>query len=184
MRIKSQFILDFLSISCDYRFNPDARIHFGYFQHFEFKNEKMAKMLERVYQGERTIAVPYSAVHMRFGDYVGNKVYADLSAYYRLAVRRLLSEQMPLIVVTDEIDRARCVLGDLSSKVRFQSSTPALDLSTLLQAEHLAIANSSFSLISGIYGQAHSIVAPRFWFNKRRSGHISYPQHWSILDED
>jgi hypothetical protein len=183
-KIRSQFILKFLSISCDHRFNSDAKIHFGYFQKFEFKNETMSKMMEKVYQGERTIAEPYSAVHMRFGDYVGNRVYADLSSYYRLAVFRLLTNEMPLIVVTDEIDRARCLLGDLSSKVRFQSNTPELDLSTLLQAEHLAIANSSFSLLSGIYGQAQSILAPQFWFNKRLSDNVSYPQHWSILNED
>jgi hypothetical protein len=96
-------------------------------------------------------------VHYR--DYKGNQGWADLGPeYYTNAIAEFPGKRV--IVVTDNTDKARRVLGD---KYEYTSNTPIIDLFLLCHSDYLVMANSTFSWWAGILTSGQ-VVAPAKWY--------------------
>ena len=113
-----------------------------------------------------------ACIHMRFGDYLGNARYVQLShsSYYisALNILRQFSDITQFLVISDDINRAQSYISSLFSEPSFyfiSSLSPLTDFAILSSSKYLVTANSTFSLT------ASSIPS-------RSNGTIIYPNNW------
>ncbi len=111
----------------------------------------------------RSDMLPYVAIHVRRGDYIGNPFYVDLlkTDYYQKAMAEFPGAEF--ILFSDDIEVVKnlplfenchiCTVSD-----------PALSLSHMIECKGHIIANSSFSWW-GAYLSPHGgkVVAPKQW---------------------
>lgn len=132
------------------------------------------------------------ALHVRLGDRVSEKRFADLftaltPTYYQRAldqVRRRHGD-VDCYVFTDDPDHARRSLpadADATVVSGNFSTTPEQDLHLISQCRHAIIANSSFSWWAARLSDPErggSIVAPKHWYAVRKyPTHDLYPTDW------
>ena len=117
-----------------------------------------------------------ACIHMRFGDYLGNNRYVQLSqsSYYVSAVNILrdLSEVTQFLVVTDDINRAKSFISSSFSGLSFHfisSLSPLSDFAVLSASKYLITANSTFSLTASSIPSRFNgtIVYPYAWFKNK-----------------
>lgn len=169
-----------------------APLQYGYFQTALGPQEPSvlharAALAPELLVADRPLA-PYAAIHMRLGDYRHshyNRMQLGLLGldYYRAACRRLqVHGALPWLVVSDDYAAARQFCAALAlpgrHEIRFldeqlgRRDTPRQALQTLLQAQALVCANSSFSAMAGYVGRAATVYAPRPWFRGMRLSHL------------
>lgn len=127
------------------------------------------------------------AIHIRRGDYIDNKNYANLPiTYYISALEEHFSDwkNMNLIIFSDDIEYAKVHFGCLSNAF-FSQRNPAIDdLCLMSHCDHFIIANSSYSWWAAWLGEKRSskIVRPVDHFEcglKARSDIKDlYPERW------
>jgi hypothetical protein len=106
----------------------------------------------------------YTCVHVRRGDYLDNG-WALPAEYFRAAFASLSGgEDRPVLVVSDDRQRARRELGDLPG-VRIEDNDAITDMLLLAHADRLVLSNSSFSWWGA-------------WLNTRPDARVVAPQHW------
>lgn len=108
--------------------------------------------------------IPYVAIHVRRGDYVGNDFYVDLfeDGYYKRAMAKF-GNQSQFIVFSDDI--WWCKEQPIFKKCAFSIGNNEIeDLNLMASCEGHIIANSSYSWW-GAYIAPHTkrVVAPKKW---------------------
>ncbi len=130
-------------------------------------------------------AEKYAALHVRRGDYVSNAKYNAIfgtcsESYYRNAIA-LVSEELPLIIVSDDVAWAQTFVLSVplrSAPITVSSGTNHYqDLATLAGASELVLSNSTFSWWGAFLGHASKTVCPTPWFtDQSRERGIARPE--------
>ena len=114
------------------------------------------------------------SIHMRFGDYVGHKLYSGICTqdYYEKAIEYIKAhaDNPKFYVITDEEERAKAVLRDTKFTIlnNNRGSDSYKDMYLMSKCKHNIIANSTFSLWGA-------------FFNKNPQKIVVKPKNWSKL---
>ena len=128
------------------------------------------------------IELPVVAIHVRRGDYLALPDYHPFDAgYYKRAIKTIYESlgRCSFIVVSDEIEWCRMFFGKSEfadfGTFAFNCGSPSQDLGVMQQADHVIIANSSFSWWGAWLNRSVSkvVIAPSMWFGPRG------PKKWS-----
>lgn len=125
------------------------------------------------------------AIHVRLGDY-GSDYHPRLPMDYYSAAMALFPLDQQFIVFSDDISAAMN-MGFPSSRVLYSKGRDYLaDFKLQKRCRHFITANSSFSAMAAILGEAPDkrVVAPRPWFGKAASidGEDIYSSDWTVVD--
>lgn len=118
------------------------------------------------------------SIHMRFGDYVGNKFYANLleTSYYEDAIFYVLSHSSPkesikFLVFSDETDKALKAMHEIFRRTKMavhfdivSTPHPCQDMCLMSLCDAGIMANSSFSFWGNYLGKNKKIISPMLWF--------------------
>jgi len=110
------------------------------------------------------------AIHVRRGDYVGNRTTGILAReYYVNALEILEASDREVWVFSDDIKAAQEMLGNKNRKKwkfadRDLFGTTAESLYALSQFSDLVIANSTFSWWAASLNQESRVISPNKWF--------------------
>jgi len=101
------------------------------------------------------------SIHVRRGDYVGNKFYVDLfeNGYYERAMEMFPSESF--LVFSDDIEW--CKKQEVFSGCEFANGNEIDDLNLMASCKAHIIANSSYSWWASYLGGGKTI-APKDWY--------------------
>lgn len=113
--------------------------------------------------GQSIIKMPYVAIHVRRGDYVGNPFYVDLSQtdYYERAMKEF--PNATFMVFSDDIDW--CMKQDVFKDCLFSKGKGEVkDLNDMASCIGHIIANSSFSWWAAFLSpHGGKVVSPKLW---------------------
>lgn len=156
----------------------DNHTIYGYLQspkYFEHCIDLIRHYLIPMYQAEPikdAILIHYRAYY----ELLYGTLFAELSKdYYYEALSKF--PKMPVIVVTDNIPRARQSLGN---EFAYISNTAIQDFYLLTQADYLIGSNSSFSAMAALLGGMPAIF-PNKWFANGQSAEDIYFKDWIRL---
>jgi hypothetical protein len=124
---------------------------------------------------------PYACLHLRRRDYPA--VWALPTNYFADGVAAAGCGELPLMVVTDDLEAARAELHGLHPEIRFESNSPIIDLQLIMNAAVVIASNSSFSWWGAWLNRnpALRVVAPANWLGFRRGveePHSVIPKGW------
>lgn len=104
------------------------------------------------------------ALHIRLGDYDDYYHPRMTYDYYKEAVK-LVPVNMPILVFSDDIELAKTILGD---GFEYSDGDYLEDFRRMKSCRHFICANSSYSLMAAILGNAEDkiIVCPGNWFGE------------------
>ena len=108
------------------------------------------------------------ALHVRRGDYVQLKTYAELKPlYYSIALEQL-DQHIPVMVFSDDIDYCKQNLRFNRQVCYVEGQSDIEDLITMSLCQHFVIANSTFSWWGAWLGEKNGsvVIAPPVWFTK------------------
>lgn len=135
------------------------------------------------------------SIHVRRGDYVGNKVYALCDVeYYREAISYIQGVRGNLVfyVFTNDKDWvSKTLLPSLSQDLKLvmvetNYLDPSVDMRLMSICKNNIIANSSFSWWGAWLNQNREkiVIAPRMWYNDKRLN-FDYindlPKSWKLI---
>lgn len=127
----------------------------------------------------------YVAVHYRAGDYTCNEGYHPRMTLDYYSPAMALFPSAKFLVFSDDINSARELFG---KGVEYSAGRDYLeDFKLLKKCRHFIIANSSFSAIAAVLGEAadKKVVAPRPWFGQSYTsitGEDIYNPEWMVID--
>lgn len=161
--------------------STDLQGHFQSEKYFSHALDEIRWYMRMVNQGP---LLDYVGIHFRGQDYsteVGYHPRMSLD-YYRPAMD--LFHGARFLVFSDDIPAARQMFGD---KVEYSEGRDYLeDFKLLKTCKHFIIANSSFSAMAAILGEAQDkkVVAPRPWFGPVAgiTGEDIYSSDWTVID--
>lgn len=120
----------------------------------------------------------YVSIHVRRGDYVGNKFYVDLfgNGYYERAMALFPDDQF--IVFSDDIEW--CKQQEIFKGCAFSEGNDEItDMNMMASCKHNIIANSSYSWWAAYLNPnlGKRVIAPKDWYTLTSpiDGHISVP---------
>ena len=170
----------------------------GYWQHYKYF-EGMQDFLRNTFQfpmanGENFEAakvmrtVPSIGVHVRRGDYVGNKGFGDVCdlEYYQKAIQQIsVIDETHFFVFSNDIAWCEEHLRPLMKNVTYvdwnKGKEGVWDMFLMSQCEQLIIANSSFSWWGAYLNRrAKKIIAPKLWNRYIEDMHIQMPG-WQLI---
>jgi hypothetical protein len=153
----------------------------------EIKNEFKFKQgfLDSIF--ERTDFIPGKndwAVHLRLGDYVGNKNYVQIQPSYYIEFFK--DKTKTFYVFTDDYTLAKKMLGNHDNVEYVEGCSDIEHLALMSQFNNLIIANSTFSWwaakIAEIYNKDVKVIRPECLFAgplaKTCTGKDFYPGRW------
>jgi hypothetical protein len=126
-------------------------------------------------------------LHIRRGDYVGNKSVGLLSEnYYIDAIRNLETTGRPLWIFSDDCKQARNEMRALDSfRSKWISSTelnrPSENLCLMSMAQDIVIANSTFSYWAAMLNNQKNVIAPSRWSLGSANPKDLYPPQWKSI---
>lgn len=123
----------------------------------------------------------YVAVHFRAGDY-GSDYHPRMTMdYYASAMARFPGAKF--LVFSDDLGLAMQMFGN---QVEYARGNYIDDFKRMKKCRHFIIANSSYSAMAAILGEAKDkqVVAPRPWFGPAAnlSGEDIYSEGWEVID--
>ena len=135
----------------------------GYFQSEKFINDFSSEIIEisiffhSLYSLENQC--DSIVFHFRWGDTDWGRKYE----HYYLKIRDiLLKENSPVIIVTDDLDKAKELFADINNIEFINSHNPFDDFLCLLNAETLILAPSTFSWwAANLSMKANKVIAPK-----------------------
>ena len=146
-----------------------------YFSHCKYLIKHLFKI-----DGRKYLDKPYSVIHVRGGDYIGNQCHDVLtSKYWEHAISLLTRDS--IIVVTDDVDYASKIFGN---RYPITSNSVIQDLYTITQAESIAMSNSTFSWWGAWLSDAKRIIAPEQWFGESKKDWNTkdiYCNEWMVI---
>lgn len=132
-----------------------------------------------------------AALHVRRTDYIGDRLFHDISAtdYYARALQ-LLKQQTHtkvLCIFSDDMEWCRQHLSHLTAEWQVamvdwnHGAASIQDMHLMTLCRHHVIANSSFSWWGAWLADTPGLnMAPRLWW-RRQTATTPVPQHWTIL---
>ena len=132
----------------------------------------------------------YSAMHIRRGDYVSNPAVSErfgicTDEYYFESAKKL-PLNLPIVIVSDEPAKCGSIVSYLSSLgfqvIARENSSHFSDMSVLVKAKNLVLANSTFSWWGAFLGSSENVIAPDVWFNDQSIGSDMNLSTWSTVD--
>ena len=116
------------------------------------------------------------SVHIRRGDYVGNKFYHDNSGHYiNQAKKEFIGKKF--IVFSDDINWCKDNnIGDYYA----EGNSHYTDLYQMSECSGSIIANSSFSWWGAYLKPKHRVIAPKNWFTDRKNDTDVYCEEWIL----
>lgn len=115
------------------------------------------------------------AVHLRFGDYVGNSFYTQLwdTDYYNCAFFNFSNQKNTYYIFSDDVLMAQREINRMGipetyhGKFIYITGYPDIqDLCTMSLCDKIIMANSSFSWWGAYLGKKKEIIAPKEWFSE------------------
>lgn len=128
-----------------------------YFKEF---SDEIRTLYEQSYGSE--IPLPYVSIHVRRGDYVGNKFYIDLfsNAYYERAMQQFPDAKF--MVFSDDIEW--CKKQEIFANCKFSEGFNEIeDLNRMSSCRGHIIANSSYSWWAA-WLSGKKTIAPKEWY--------------------
>lgn len=169
----------------------------GYFQSYKYFSEYLVEIKNylsnfiqetSIKSGSETITKPETTIHVRLGDYFNDfktRAYHGLlnEQYFLKGIEEFGNSRIVLVTESEqELSEAYPNLAKVSSKVL--SGTELVDFTRLARANHLIIANSSFSWWAALLSNAR-IIAPKQWFSKEvlKSNPTDdlFPKDWKLI---
>ena len=95
--------------------------------------------------------------------------------YFKAAIKQM--PQLPVVVITDNILRARNCIGE---GFEYVSNTAIKDFYLLCNADYIVGSNSTFSAMAAILAGVPAVF-PRKWFANGQSAKDIYSKDWIIL---
>jgi hypothetical protein len=146
-----------------------------YFSHCVDEIKRYFRMKEEPRQND------YVAIHFRGKDY-GSDYHPRVSvSYYEQAIALFPSARF--LAFSDEIDTARQIFGD---RAEYANGDYLSDFRRIKTCRHFIIANSSYSAMAAVLGEAPDkrVVAPRPWFGKSATitGEDIYSDDWVVIN--
>lgn len=185
------FLPEVFSMSGDYFFE-------GYWQHYKYF-EGMRNTLSRAFKfplpnvkngqaAEKMLQTHSIGVHVRRGDYVGNKGFGGVCTleYYQNAIKQMeVTDDSHFFVFSNDIAWCKENLEPLMKNVTYvdwnKGRDSHWDLFLMSQCEQLVIANSSFSWWGAYLNKrAKKVVAPKRWNRCEEDMHIQMPE-WTLI---
>lgn len=134
---------------------------------------------------------PYGALHVRRGDYVAvpnySKIFGACSPRYFLRGFEAMSEDLPVVIVSDDPDWCRGMVSDWPNLERIEvvSGTSHFDdLATLAGATELVMSNSTFSWWGALLGNPQRVYFPQPWFTDRTRDQCLVRGDWIGIERD
>lgn len=125
------------------------------------------------------------SLHVRRSDYLTDETLYPVSLdYYKEAIN-LLDPNIPILVISDDIDW--CEQQDIFSPKRFnfiKSKNHFVDLCIMTLCNYHIIANSSFSWWGAWLAESKQVIAPKRWFRWNNNTWITddlYCPEWIVL---
>ena len=157
----------------------------GWFQSFNLVDGVHCSLIERLKDSDsfsplvNINRIEAIGVHLRFGDYessISTRKFHGMTeiSYFDDAIEYLrfsLTHIDKIVFVTDDLNRAKIVVGELRSctevtPIEIISSTPVNDMAILSSCSGIVLSNSSFSWWAGYFGSSlrtSTVVAPKPW---------------------
>jgi len=170
----------------------------GYWQHYRYY-EGMRDVLSKAFRfpqptqknaeiAEQMHNTHSIGLHVRRGDYVGNKGFGDVCTldYYQEAIEQMeIVEDSHFYVFSNDITWCRDNLEHLMKNVTYIDwncgKDSHWDIFLMNQCEQLVIANSSFSWWGAYLNQrAKKIIAPKLWNRYVEDVHIQMSE-WQLI---
>ena len=132
---------------------------------------------------------PYTAVHVRRGDYVTFRFAAErlgvcTADYFTAAIRGLAPTPQTILVSDDPGWCEQVLVPRFPSGTRVAREGSDMSDFALLRRATQVVANSTFSWWAAVLGQATTVVAPAPWFNVPGPGRADLSQsHWVHRDK-
>ncbi|MDA9012527.1 hypothetical protein N9J60_00610 [Alphaproteobacteria bacterium] len=117
-----------------------------------------------------------TAVHLRFGDYVNNPLYAVVDYHKILELSAAYSQNNKINVFSDDPELASKYISKQPQPSRFNVVCNDDEISTFVELAHHATiycSNSTYSYAAALLGPASTIFVPKFWTRERE---FSQPQ--------
>ncbi len=142
--------------------------------------EKYKDEIRALYRNGVHGTLPYVAIHVRRGDYVGNDFYVDLfeDGYYERAMAEFPDAQF--MVFSD--DPEWCEKQAIFKNCAVALGNSEIDhLNLMISCEGHIIANSSYSWWGAwLATPGHKTIAPKKWFTDGAK-RINLPNSWILL---
>lgn len=170
----------------------------GYWQHYRYF-EGMQDVLRNTFQfptpndnnlkaSREMNTVPSIGIHVRRGDYVGNKGFGGVCnlEYYKKAIQLLnVNEGSRFFVFSNDIEWCEKELQPFMKNVTYVDwnigKDSHWDIFLMSQCDQLIIANSSFSWWGAYLNKrAKKIIAPKLWNRYIEDMHIQMPE-WQLI---
>jgi len=185
---------NFILATKEYRNNT---LFNGFFQSnicFNDANEDIKSLfqIKKKYRSSTPLDYPYVGIHIRLGDYknlnnprLGNDISLS-KQYYQKALEEIRPENLKIVVVSDNIEKAKELLPASYSYI-YSQSTEIFDFQTLLNANKLIISNSTFSWWAAFLNKnSAEVVAPKYWMGTNTKElyppHIFENLNWTLID--
>lgn len=165
----------------------------GYLQDVELIDPFRARLSGLLRPAIRSLAgpfdllanTPYTAVHVRRGDYVESAIVQDkfgppALAYYQRAIEQLST---PPLVITDDPVWCREVLAkQVECHSVVETGSHWTDLNLLMDADEIVLSNSTFSWWGAFAGTPRKVLAPSPWLDDPQSPDLSLSS-WERRDK-
>ena len=122
---------------------------------------------------------PWTAIHVRRGDYVDNSFYVDLfkDGYYERAMAEFPDAKF--MVFSDDVEW--CRRQETFKDCMFsQGNSEVIDMNLMASCSGIIIANSSFSWWAAYLGEHNKVIAPGKWFTDGMQ-RVELPANWKQI---
>lgn len=126
-------------------------------------------------------------IHLRRGDYVGNRNTGLLTQkYYSDSIEALRIGNRSVWIFSDDVALAKKELTFLQSKKNKWISPdelkrPSENLCLMSQSNDIVIGNSTFSYWAASLNNRKNVVAPTKWFQDQKDPNQLYPPQWKQI---
>lgn len=167
----------------------------GYWQNLNYLNKYKSEILSKIslkdFDTESVIKYKKSVtnsdviVHVRRGDYVGNKIHftCDFN-YYNNAIKLMndMFEVTNIYFISDDIIYCKETFKEINNAVFIENTEDEIEDFILINSfNNIIISNSTFSWCAAwLTNVEKTIIAPKKWINQEVNVNL-YPKEWLLI---